>query len=52
MVGVITSRLDPEGREELLRIQLRNRHQGPKECLGEMAEDIRIMVDRAHGEMA
>ena len=52
MVGVLKSRFDPEGREELYRIQLRNRRQGPKESLVEMAQDIRNMVDRAYGEMA
>ena len=49
---VLRSRFDPEGREELYRIQLRNRRQAPKETLVELAQDIRMMVDRAYTDMA
>jgi hypothetical protein len=51
MLRVLKSRFDPEGKDELYRIQLRNRRQGPKESLTDLAQDIRTMVDRAYPEM-
>lgn len=52
IMDTLKARFEPEGKDELYRIQLRNRRQGPKESLNDLAQDIRSLVDKAYPEMA
>ena len=42
---------DPAGRTELYRVQLKNRQRKPNESLTELADDIRLLVERVMGEL-
>lgn len=48
----LAARFDPEGRAELYRVQLRARRQKPKETLVFLAQEIRVLVDRAYGTLS
>ena len=51
LVAMLRARFDPAGRTELYRVQLKNRQRKPNESLTELADDIRLLVERVLGEL-
>lgn len=51
LVKALQARFDPKEKQELYRAQLRNRRQAPLENLVEMAEDIRLLVDKVYVDL-
>ena len=52
LVTALQARFDPVGRHELHRVELRNRQRKANESLSELADDIRIMVERVYPDLA
>ena len=51
LVTALQARFDPVGRHELHRVELRNRQRRANETLSELADDIRIMVERVYPDL-
>ena len=51
IVSALQNRFDPIGRTELHQVQLKNRVRGQNESLAELADGIRILVERVYGDL-
>ena len=51
IIAALQNRFDPVSRTELLRIQLKNRVRGQSESLAELADSIRMLVERVYGDL-
>ena len=51
LIAALQARFDPVGRTELHRVQLKNRVRRSDESLSELADNIRILVERVFGDL-